>query len=75
MLRAEDNVSGVGDMLLSNSPDFAEADWQAYATSYLWTLASNRTVYVRFRDNAGNVSETYSDSLGARMYLALVLKG
>ena len=59
-LSATDDVSGVGQMLISNEPDFVGATWEAYATSRAWTLGSSTAVYVRFRDNAGNVSQTYS---------------
>lgn len=62
-LNAQDDVSGVGGMMLSNRPDLADADWEAYTTQRSWSLDENRTVYVRFRDNAGNVSETYPASL------------
>jgi len=75
-LRAEDDVSGVGAMLISNRPDFAGAAWETYATSRGWTLDSNNTVYVRFRDNAGNVSATYSASRPSNwsVFLPLILK-
>ena len=62
-LGAQDDVSGVGGMMLSNQPDLAGGAWETYATRRAWTLDDNRSVYVRFRDNAGNVSETYSASL------------
>jgi hypothetical protein len=62
-LSATDDVSGVGGMLLSNTPDFGGASWEAYATIRIWDLGNNNTVYVRFRDNAGNISQTYSASL------------
>jgi hypothetical protein len=75
-LRAEDDVSGVGTMLISNRPDFAGAAWETYATSRAWTLDSNNTVYVQFRDNAGNVSVTYSASRPSNwsVFLPLILK-
>jgi len=71
-LSATDDVSGVGGMMLSNQSDFAGASWETYATSHAWTFDSNNTVYVRFRDNAGNVSQTYSavlESAQQRIYL------
>jgi|GEM_PF-1390832 len=61
-LSATDDVSGVGTMMLSNRADFVGATWQAYSTSLSWTLDNNYTVYVRFKDNAGNISQTYSAS-------------
>lgn len=48
--------SGVKDVMASNSPDFAGAQWQPLAGSIPWTLAEGapgaRTVYVKFRDYA-----------------------
>jgi hypothetical protein len=75
-LSATDDVSGVGQMLISNQPDFAGATWESYATSRAWALGSNGTVYVRYRDNAGNVSTTYSASLPSNrsVFLPLILK-
>ena len=55
-LNATDDVSGVGKMMISNQADFAGAVWENYVTSRVWTRASNTTVYVKFRDNAGNES-------------------
>jgi hypothetical protein len=52
-------------MMLSNGSDFAGAGWQPFAASTTRTLGANNTVYVRFRDNAGNISPTYSASLGS----------
>ena len=73
-LSATDDVSGVGTMELSNRADFAGANWQAYTISAVWTLDSNNTVYVRFKDNAGNVSQS-SAARGQRMvYMPLVIR-
>ena len=56
-LSATDDVSGVGDMQISNRADFVGAIWQPYTTSATWMLDANNTVYVRFRDYAGNISQ------------------
>jgi len=72
-LSASDDVSGVGHMLISNQPDFAGASWEAYVTRRAWTLGSDTAVYVRFRDNAGNVSSTYSTSQW-KVFLPLIVK-
>lgn len=66
-LGASDNI-GVTEMMISNSPTFAGASWEAYATSKAsWTLASGtlgtQTVYVKFRDATLNESIAYSDSI------------
>jgi hypothetical protein len=74
-LSATDDVSGVGQMLISNQSDFSGAIWESYATSRAWALGSNGTVYVRFRDNAGNVSTTYTatQTNTYRIFLPLVI--
>jgi hypothetical protein len=41
-------------------------DWVTYATSYAYTLPpgeGNKTVYVQYKDNAGNPSGSYSHSI------------
>ncbi len=63
-LAATDDVSGVGGMTISNIATFSCADWEPYATRKAWHVPSGTTtVYVRFRDNAGNVSATVSDAI------------
>ncbi len=52
--------TGVALMMLSHDPSFAGADWDISAIVRPRTLDLDNTVYVRFRDNAGNVSQTYS---------------
>jgi hypothetical protein len=42
------------------------ASWETYATSKNWTLSSGdgeKTVYVQFKDTAGWVSESHSDTI------------
>ena len=72
-LNATDDVSSVGQMLISNQPDCAGATWEAYATSRAWAIGSETAVYVRFRDNAGNVSQTYSASQW-KVFLPIIVK-
>ncbi|PIZ14818.1 hypothetical protein COY51_07195, partial [Candidatus Desantisbacteria bacterium CG_4_10_14_0_8_um_filter_39_17] len=65
-LSASDTQSGVGYMTISNTITFAESQTFAYATSNSWTLSTNdgeKTVYVKFTDNIGNVSDIYSDTI------------
>jgi hypothetical protein len=63
---AEDNLNGVSDMRVSLDPAFTETAWQPYTVTLTWpvslTSASSGTLYVQYRDLAGNVSETYSDT-------------
>ncbi|MCE7984076.1 MAG: hypothetical protein DYG89_23120 [Caldilinea sp. CFX5] len=64
-LNAQDDVSGVKDMLISNTTTFTCADWQSYAATQAWYVPSGATttVYVKFRDNAGNVSAVVQDTV------------
>lgn len=64
VLSATDDVSGVGEMMISNRPDFVGAAWEAFAQKRAWDLGAGNSVYVRFKDNAGNVSATYSATYG-----------
>ncbi|MCS7005863.1 MAG: hypothetical protein NZM38_11135 [Cytophagales bacterium] len=54
-------------MQVSNNPQFAAAKWQSYAPTIPWTLDGEddgiRTVYVRFKDKAGNISKTFQDDI------------
>lgn len=61
-LSAEDDVSGVADMIISNSQGFACAKWEPFSKTKAWKVAANAEtpIYVRFRDHAGNVSTVYS---------------
>ncbi len=64
-LSATDNIA-VTQMLISNNDGFAGASWENYATTKSWTLTSGdgvKTVYVKFKDAAGNVSVTTSDTI------------
>jgi hypothetical protein len=75
----------VSEVLISNDPGFAGAEWQPYTETMPWTLASDlmsgdmATVYVKFRDAAMNESpDVAGDSielLYQTVYLPLTLKG
>jgi hypothetical protein len=61
-LPPEDSASGVTEMMISNSPAFDGAAWEAYATSKPWTLGQSSglaSVYVKYRDLLNNESDTY----------------
>jgi hypothetical protein len=62
LLTATDDVSGVGGMMISNDMAFSAANWEIFATHTIWQVPSTGTTtfYVKFRDNAGNISTTYS---------------
>ncbi len=60
-----DLLSGVDDMHFSNNGT-SWSSWETYAASKVWTLLSGdgtKTVYVQYRDNAGNVSSSYTDTI------------
>ncbi len=57
------------EMLVSNGSDFAGANWQPFQEVISWQLApvaGRATVFARFRDAAGNESETYQDEVLVR---------
>jgi len=61
-----DTGAGVDQVMMSNDASFSGATWVTYATSLDWMLAAGdgtRTVYVKFRDRAGNESTVYSDTI------------
>jgi PKD repeat protein len=70
-LTANDNLSGVADVRLSNNGSLWSA-WQPYSSVVAWTLpAVNRqdhNVYVQVRDRAGNLSASASDSIYLELY-------
>ncbi len=58
-IAASDIGTGVSQMRLANTNDFAGASFETFATSKTWTLLPGeglRTVYVQFKDGAGNMS-------------------
>jgi hypothetical protein len=64
-LSAGDAGSGVALMRFSND-NVTWGGWTAYATSAPWMVASGdglKTVYAQYRDNAGNDSVSYSDTI------------
>jgi hypothetical protein len=65
-LSAADAVSGVTRMLVSNDPQSGYVEEPFVALRELWKLTplrGFRTVYVRFVDVAGNVSDPVSDAI------------
>ncbi len=65
-LEGMDEIAGVEQVMASNDAGFSGATWVDYATSLDWTVAAGdgtKTVYVKFRDGADNVSSIYSDTI------------
>ncbi len=59
--------SDVTHMMVSNSADFSRTSWEPFTTTKSWRLEPDAngfaTVYVKFRDRAGNISRIYHDSI------------
>jgi len=63
-LQSEDDLSGVADMMISHLPDCRCGTWEPYSTTKAWYAPEEATaIYVKFRDNAGNVSEVVTDTI------------
>jgi hypothetical protein len=60
-------ASGASEMYITNTATCsAGGTWESYSTSKTWTLGQTNataTVYVKFRDEAGNESACLSDSI------------
>jgi hypothetical protein len=50
-------------MRLSNRDDFAGAIWRPFASSVTWDFDGGGVVYVQFKDGAGNISQTYGQTV------------
>jgi hypothetical protein len=64
-LPATDSGSGIASMRLKNDGG-TWSGWEPYATSKNWTLNNangTRTVYVQYKDKAGNVSNIVRDTI------------
>ena len=59
--------SGVSQMRISNTQSgLSSAAWEAYSTTKAWSLSSGKgtkTVYVRYRDGASNLSAVVTDTI------------
>ena len=59
-ITAQDNFSGVEQMQLSTTPAFTDSVWEDLIASKRWTPPATppvTTLYLRFRDGAGNISQ------------------
>ncbi len=62
----DDSASGVSEMMISNNADMRGAVWEPYQRNRDWTLAQQSglaSVFVKYRDAAGNESEVYPASI------------
>jgi photosystem II stability/assembly factor-like uncharacterized protein len=62
ILSASDDLSGVGQMLIGNDANFTDAQWEMVIERKSWWIPDSgpTTVHVKFRDRAGNESDTYT---------------
>ena len=62
-------ASGVASMRFRNEGTSTWSSWFDYSTSWSWTLsagAGTKTVYVQYKDRAGNISAAASDTIRFR---------
>ena len=60
------SATGASDMMISENSDFSGASYEAYSASKAFTLSSTdgtKTVYVKYKDAAGNESTVVSDTI------------
>lgn len=65
-ISATDATTSVEQMMISNDPEFTGANWEVLANTLTWNLTDGegtKTVYIRFRDVVGNVSEVASAAI------------
>ena len=66
-LTATDNATPISQMMLSEDSGFNGGVWEAYSTNKTIPLSSGdaeKTIYVKYRDSAGNESMTYTYTIG-----------
>jgi hypothetical protein len=60
------SVSEATQMIMSENSSFSGSAWGAYQTNPIFTLSvgdGTKTVYIKYRDDAGNETGTYSDTI------------
>lgn len=61
-----DATSGITDMMIAESAGFVGASWESFATSKAFSASvgdGNKTIYIKLRDAAGNVSLPTFDTI------------
>ncbi len=74
MTPPDDSATGVADMMISNRSDMQGGAWEPYASSKVWTLGQSSglaSVFVKYRDRAGNESEVYAAAIHVATKLLL----
>lgn len=66
-ISADDSTTGINDMAVSNDGVFDTEPWETFSSKkdnwMLPAMSGTRKVYIRFRDNAGNISEIFNDTI------------
>lgn len=65
-ITATDTISGVFQVRFSNDGVWDTEPWETFLTTKEWTLTADdgtKSVYHQIKDNAGLISETYSDTI------------
>lgn len=63
---ADTGGGSLSQMMIANESSFSGMSWEPYATSRVWSVPAGdavKTVYIRFKDNSGNISPIYSDTI------------
>ena len=78
MAPAPDSPTGLADMMISERSDMQGGVWEPYAPSAPWTLSQRgglASVFVKYRDHAGNESLVYAATIHTAHSLYLPLLG
>lgn len=65
-ISAADDRSGIYQMIISENADFNGTQYEPYAINKEWILSNevgNKTIYIKFKDEAGNESQVYFDTI------------
>jgi hypothetical protein len=73
-LTAADDLSGIDGMRVSAKPDFADTGWEPFSARWAWDFSKHPTVYVQFRDAAGNLSSRYAAPASGTVVLPLIVR-
>ncbi|KKP70169.1 hypothetical protein A2X44_00475 [candidate division CPR3 bacterium GWF2_35_18] len=66
ILPGTDDLTEVVEMIISENPNFIGVEWESYSKTKVWTLSEGdgiKTIYIKYRDGAGNESLIYSASI------------
>lgn len=77
-ISTEEDVSGVKEMVVSENSEFKYAYYESYSATkefILSDIGGDKTVYIKFRDYAGNESIVYSDSINYDIAVFIQLDG